>query len=229
MTISPQTIDQTYEGVVHIHSLGLPVESDVIFEDVWGDEESEKRAVRSWAEQLDRLVEYYFAHPELHRPRVLTRELYRLFEGGSDKKRTFCGAGRYTNTYTADGTRFPCFRFAPICVAEPLYDVFATPDVENKKCVSCAFEKICLSCEGFNYATTGSCFQRTSYHCKFFMVSLLASAKLLLLDHPEDLGHPREGQSKEEKMERMRRLLAIRAVNDLCTPVIEWASVNSKC
>ena len=30
-------------------------------------------------------------------------------------------------------------------------------------------------------------------------------------------------------MERMRRLLAIRAVNDLCTPVIEWASVNSKC
>ncbi len=228
MTISPHTIDQTYAGIMNIHSFGLPVEPDVVFEDVWGDEESEKRAVRSWAEQLDRLVEYYFVHPELYRPKLLTRELYRLFEDSSDKKRTFCGAGRYTNTYSADGTRFPCFRFASVCAPEPLYDVLATPDVENETCARCAFERICTSCEGLNYTTTGSAFHRTSYHCRFFMVSLLASAKLLLLHHPEDLSPPIEGQSKEEKLTQLRRLLTIQAVNDLCAPVLEWCSFDSK-
>ena len=218
MTIGPDTLDQTYDGVVHIHSLGLLVEPDVIFEDVWGDAESTSRAVRIWAEQLDRLVDFYFTHPELHRPKLLTRELYRLFEPAGEKKTTFCGAGRYTSTYTADGNKYPCFRFAPVCVPQPLYDVLASPDIENQQCSQCAFERICSSCEGFNYEVTGSCFNRTSYHCRFFQVSLLASAKLLMLDHPEDLMPLPEALSKDETLERMRRLLAIRTVNDLCDP-----------
>jgi sulfatase maturation enzyme AslB (radical SAM superfamily) len=227
MTISPYTIDQTYAGIMNIHSFGLSVEPDVVFEDIWGDEESEKRAVRSWAEQLDRLVDYYFEHPDLYRPKLVTRELYRLFQGSGNPKRTFCGAGRYTNTYSADGTKFPCFRFASVCAPEPLHDVLATPDVENEKCAKCAFERICTSCEGLNYATTGSSFYRTSYHCRFFMVSLLASAKLLLLDHPEDLAAPIAGQSKGEKLTQMRRLLTIHAVNDVCAPVLEWCCFDS--
>ena len=229
MTISPQTVGLTYDGVVHIHNLGLLVEPDVVFEDVWGDEESERKAVRSWAEQLDKLIYFYVAHPELHRPKVLTREIYHLFEITTGDKRTYCGAGRYTNTYTADGMKFPCFRFAPICVSQPLHDVLATPDIENEKCASCAFERICSSCEGVNYASTRSCFNRTTYHCRFFMVSLLASAKLLFLDNQADLDSSTEGLSTVEKLLRMRKFLAIRAVNDLCAPVIDWALSKSNC
>lgn len=228
MTISPRTIDQTYDGIVHIHSLGLPVEPDVVFEDVWGDEESEKRAVRSWARQLDRLVEYYFAHPELHRPNLLNRAFHRLFTDANGPKRTFCGAGKYLVAYASDGTKYPCFRFAPLCAPQPLYDILATPDVENEKCASCAFDRICPSCAGLNYRVTGSSFHRTSYHCRFFMVSLLASAKLLRLDHPEDLSPSIREQSQEEKLMRMRRLLIMRTVDDLCAPVLEWCQLPAE-
>jgi len=39
-----------------------------------------------------------------------------------------------------------------------------------------------------------------------------------MLDHPEDLMPLPEALSKDETLERMRRLLAIRTVNDLCDP-----------
>ena len=59
---------------------------------------------------------------------------------------------------------------------------------------------------------------------RFFKVSLLASAQMLLLDHPEDVRDLPKRVSKEEGLQRLRRLLAVRLVNDICGPVVEWAS-----
>ncbi|GEM_PF-184337 len=223
MTIGPETIDQTYDGVVHIHNLGLYAEFDVLFEDVWGSTDTERQAVRKWAEQLGKLVLFYHAHPKLPRPKVLSLRPEQLFDSTMPKSQTFCGAGKVVTCFATDGLEYPCFRFTPFIVKEPLFDVFSAPDLDNEQCSSCPFERICNTCEGNNYAITGSCFKRTSFHCRFFKVSLLFSAKLLLLDHPNDLCQPLEGQSKEERVRCMRRLLAIRAINDLCTPVVEWA------
>lgn len=69
---------------------------------------------------------------------------------------------------------------------------------------------------------SGSCFNRTSFHCKFFKVSLLASARLRLLDRPCEQAP--ENETREKRLERMRSLLAIRVINDICSPVVEWAS-----
>jgi sulfatase maturation enzyme AslB (radical SAM superfamily) len=228
MTIGPESLDLVYEGVVHIHNLGLMVEPDIVFEEVWGDPDSQRMAVRVWAEQLDKLVQFYFANPQFQPPDVLRRKLLRLFGVTPDPKRTFCGAGKHTTTFAADGREFPCFRFAPVSIDRPLDDVFGGPDIENDQCATCAFEKICPTCEGHNYLVTGSSFKRTTYHCRFFQVSLLASAKLMFLEHSEDLTHPPESQSEEEQLQRMRRLLAIRVVNDLCAPVVDWASIDSE-
>jgi sulfatase maturation enzyme AslB (radical SAM superfamily) len=220
MTIGPDTIGQAYEGVIHIHGLGLQADFDVVFEDVWGDAEAERRAVQVWAEQLDKLVTFYFEHPELRRPMVLARNLERLFSRKPSGQSTFCGAGKYVTSFSPDGVEYPCFRFAPIAVGEPLRDIFSAPGRENEQCAKCPFEKICTTCEGHNYSVTGSCFRRTTFHCSFFKVSLLACARLLMLDHPGDLSAPPEGESKEDRLSRMRRLLAVRAVNDLCAPVL---------
>jgi uncharacterized protein len=224
MTVSPQSIDQTYPGVMHIHSLGLQADFDVVFEDVWGTEDEERRAVRTWAEHLDKLVDFYFTHPELRRPMVLSRKLELLFARSAVGRRTFCGAGKYVFSYTSDGREWPCFRFSPVTVDKPLRDVFASADAENEQCRECPFEKICPTCEGHNYSVSGSCFRRTSFHCRFFKVSLLACAKLRLLEHPEDLVEPPDTLPTEERLERTRRLLAIRAINDLCSPVLDWAA-----
>ena len=83
--------------------------------------------------------------------------------------------------------------------------------------------KICTSCEGHNYEATGSCFERTSFHCKFDKISLLASAKMSLIDHPVNGAAASEQQGVDERLKEMRRLLAIRLVDDLCSPVRDWA------
>jgi uncharacterized protein len=221
MTIGPDTVNQAYEGVLHVHSLGLQAEFDVVFEDVWGDADSERRFVSIWMEQLEKLISFYGAHPELSRPLVLSRKLELLFDPESSESYTFCGAGKYVKGFTPDRVEYPCFRFAPYVVGKPLLDVLAAPDSENKQCASCPFVRICTTCEGHNYAVTGSCFHRTSFHCKFFMASLLATSKMLLIDHPDDLSAPPENLSQEERLRRLRRLLAIRVVNEVCSQAIE--------
>ncbi len=221
MTVGPESIDQMYDGVLHIHSLGLQADFDVIFEDVWGDTASKRRAVRVWAEQLDKLADFYFSHPELRRPMVLNRNLDLLFSRTLPEKRTFCGAGKHITSFTPDGLEYPCFRFAPIAVQNPTRDVFFGSGPVNEECARCPFEKICTTCEGHNYVVTGSSFKRTDYHCQFFKISLLACARLMMLDNPNDLATPSGDEPKEELLQRMRRLLAIKVVNELCSPVVE--------
>ena len=99
---------------------------------------------------------------------------------------------------------------------KPLHDILDSPEIENELCKKCAFVKICTTCEGNNYESTGSCFNRTTYHCRFFKASLLATAKLMLMEHPEDLHLVVKSQSKEEQLQQLKRLLTIRVVNELC-------------
>ena len=223
MTIGPETIEQTYDGVLHIHSFGLQAEFDVLREDVWGDAASEKRAVAAWTEQLQNLTAFYSLHPEISRPRVLNQKIEMLFDTRLRESNPFCGAGKHLICFTPDGIEYPCWRFSPLCVSEPLFNITGHATSENETCKSCPLVRICSSCPGNNYALTGSWSNRTAFHCGFFKASLLATVRMLLIDHPEYLLETFEGESKSEKLQRMRRLLAIRLINDVCNPVEECA------
>jgi|APTNR8051073442_1049403.scaffolds.fasta_scaffold01828_4 uncharacterized protein len=226
MTIGPDTLDQTYEGVRYLHSEGFQATFDVVFEDVWGDRRSERRAVGVWADQLDKLVHYYAANPDLPRPRVLSRKLERLFDPPSAESYTFCSAGQYVTSFLPDQREYPCFRFAPLVVDQPLENVLTDAGADSQQCQLCPFERICTTCEGHNYEVTGSPFVRTRFHCKFFKVSLLASAKMMLIDRGRDLldGGSDDAETTENQMRRLRTLLAIRVVNDVCGPLVDWAT-----
>lgn len=216
MTISPQTVDQVFEGIVYLHSLGFQVEADVVFEDVWGNEESLSWAVEAFAGQLDRVVEYYAAHPELPRAKLVRRPILDLFDSGWRRDLRFCGAGKHLVCYTAGGEEHPCMRFAPVSTSRPLRRVEDSPDAENSHCASCVFERLCPSCEGHNYQVNGSCWNRTAFHCRFFQASLLATTRLMLLDEPDLLTQPPTREDTPEQLTRLRKLLAVRAANDWC-------------
>jgi len=224
MTVGPETIDKVYDGVLNIHRMGLQVDFDVVFEDVWGDEASEARAVRSWAAELAKLIVFYRNNPELKRPMVLSRKLEFLFDRPTERKRTFCGAGKYVTSYLPDETKYPCFRLSPIAVAKPITDVMLASYASGEECATCPFERICTTCEGHNYSVTGSCFSRTRFHCRFFKISLLSCARLMMLDHAEHDMRSVDTMTKDEQKESLRRLLIVRTVNDFCTPVLDWAS-----
>jgi len=216
MTIGPRTIDQVFDGIMHLHSRGFKVEADVVFEDVWGEEASLSAAVAVFAQQLDLLVAYYGQHPEAPRPDLVQRPIMNLFEPGPPRSRAFCGAGKHLTCYAANGEPFPCMRFTSVTTSNPLKRIEDSPDQENEECAACVFERLCPSCQGHNYEVAGSCWRRTAFHCRFFKVSLLASARLMLLDEPDLLSASSVEEQTPQQIERLRKLLAIRAVNDWC-------------
>lgn len=215
MTISQYTINHVYDSVVHIHELGLPVKADIVFENVWDSEEAKKEALQIYAEQLDRLVSFYYENPELPRPGVVNRHIMGFYEGR--RRGTFCGAGKHLKCWTADGQEYPCMRFSPISTPDPLQSIDLTEGTVNEKCATCAFENLCPTCEGHNYEVTGSCFNRTNFHCEFFKLELLASAKLYFLENREDLlGTDFRKHSREDNLDHLRKILVIMAISDLC-------------
>lgn len=216
MTIGPQTVDQVYEGLLHLHSLGFEVDADVVFEDVWGDEVSLASAVEIFSQELAKLVEYYAAHPGVPRPKLVKRPLVELFNSKWTRDLTFCGAGTHLICYTASGEEYPCMRFSPVATCKPLRRLGDSPQAEGVPCSRCVFEPICPSCQGYNYTVNGSHINRTAYHCRFFQASLLASARLMLLEEPELLAPPSHDSKRPEQIERMQKLLAIRAVSEWC-------------
>ncbi len=181
MTISPDTIDQVAEGIINIHSLGLPVEAAVVFEDVWGDAESKRRHLESYEEQLAMLVDFYAERPELPVPFILNRDPAFLMLKHEPGER-FCGAGRYMAYYAPDGIRYPCHRFAPLSTTRPSTDPWGEQDALDMPalCQKCILLSFCPTCQGFNWEANGNTDARTTNHCEFFKLEVLASAKLLL-------------------------------------------------
>lgn len=217
MTISQYTIDQIYDGIKYIHSLGLPVEANVVFENVWGNEEEKQKVLQVYAEQLNKLVLFYFKNPHLPRPGLINKNIMSLYERRHPGDSMFCGAGRHLKCWTGEGEEFPCMRFAPISTSNILRDKELSKDHLNKKCQKCIFERLCPTCEGHNYEVTGSCFNRTDFHCEFLKLEILASAKLLFLENKEHLINTDLSlYTKEDNLNRMRRILAIKLINDLC-------------
>ncbi len=229
MTISQYTLDQMYEGVVHIHRLGLPVEPNVVFENVWGDVESKKGALRTYAGQLERLVHFYHRNPHLRKPRLINKNLMSLYDRRHPGDNMFCGAGSHLISWSADSREYPCMRFAPISTTRPIQKKLPDDHGVNKSCLKCPFERLCPTCEGHNFEVTGSCYERTDFHCEFLKLEILAAARLFFLEHRDDLlRKDLTVSAEEENINRLRRILAIRTIDDLCRDLIDdWPSLDS--
>ena len=222
MTISQYTIDQMYDGIVNIHNLGLPVEANVVFEDVWGSPAQRFDALQTYASELDKLVHFYHDNPKLRRPRLIDKNIMALYDGRHVGDDMFCGAGVQMNCWTADASQYPCMRFAPISTSNPLKNLEQSLDTINTKCRDCPFERLCPTCEGHNYEVSGSCHNRTSFHCDFFKVEMMAAAKLFFMENSEEmLAKDVVGATEEENLIRLRKLLVVKSIMDYCEHVLE--------
>jgi hypothetical protein len=212
-----------YEGVKHIHSLGLLVDANLVIDDVWGDGDERLNALRTYISQLNKLVYYYHSRPDLPRPDLLFHDIKRIFNRRSEEGvKAYCGAGTFMTCWSADETSYPCMRFAPICTSRPLQQINEqSVETVNEKCATCIFDGICPTCEGYNYEINGSCLARTDFHCEFFKLEMIASARLCLLDEKAYLLENEESEYVAEKQkERLQKLLAIKTINDNCKELI---------
>src|SRR5271157_1245997 len=73
MTISAESIPYVADSIIELEEMGVPFSANVVFEDIWGDEENKAKLLDVYAEQLDRLVQYYVKHPNLFPARIIDR------------------------------------------------------------------------------------------------------------------------------------------------------------
>lgn len=214
MTISKFTIPRLAESIMHIHKLGLPVEANILFENIWESKEEKNKFLNLYAEQLDLLVDFYANHPDLPRPRLIDKVLLSLLHPKSapPEESLFCGAGRYMIAYDCGGESYPCHRFAPLSAGNKNIDDNCLKSIPNPRemepCASCVLLQICPTCQGFNFEINCHPLKRTTFHCEFFKLEVLASAKLTYLDYQRKISDPSFSRYAQEDMFKVAGELA---------------------
>lgn len=177
MTIGPDTIGSVYEGIRNIESMGLLVAANVVYEPVWGDLENKKACLEKFSRQLQILIRYYESKPNARLPNLLSLPIHKLpFHG--EEENHWCGSGINMKAYDTDGRELPCHRFS-FFSSKKIYegsDSFG-PRVSTK-CDYCIYAAACPTCRGYNWQLYNNPNSRSSYHCEFIKLQLLATAKL---------------------------------------------------
>jgi uncharacterized protein len=177
MTISADTVGDVYEGIKNIESLELALSANVVFEPVWGDGPAKRSLLAKFAEQLDLLIEHYLENPELKIPTILSLPI-RLVIAPPNPQHRWCGSGVTMRCYDTDGRPLPCHRFSRFSTRKIYEGQQSVGQRITTKCDACRFIAACPTCAGFNWQVNGHPDSRTSYHCEFIKLQLLAAAKL---------------------------------------------------
>lgn len=201
MTINAESIPFVADSIIELEEMRIPFTANLVFEDIWGTPERKSALLSTYAQQLDRLVEYYLAHSDLFPARLIDVKCEFLSKDwpggrlvGADCVR-WCGAGHEMVVIEVDGSRSPCHRFSSWVTGRPLPKHIVNRQTSWKpdKCNACKLALLCPTCAGFNWQVNGDSGTRTTYHCEAFKLEVQASAKLqalrLLQRTPSDLAN----------------------------------------
>jgi uncharacterized protein len=181
MTLGPDTIDSIYNSIIHIESLGLPfVGANVVYEPVWGDLETKKACLIEYGRQLELLVEHYVHNVNLIPNKLLSLPIHRIVNHDDDDHR-WCGSGIHMRAYDTDGRVLPCHRFSRFSTNKIYEGSKSIEPHTPTKCDQCVYISACPTCRAYNWQVYGNPDSRTSHHCEFIKLQLLATAKLQYL------------------------------------------------
>lgn len=180
MTIGPDTIISIYDSILNIESLGLPhVAANVVYEPVWGDLDSKKTYLREFSHQLELLVEHYVNNVDLEVTTLLLLPIHNIVSKNKNKDDyRFCGSGVHMRAYDTDGRELPCHRFSRFATNKIYEGNKSIGPRITTKCDQCLYILSCPTCRGYNWQVYGNPDSRTSYHCEFTKLQMLACAKL---------------------------------------------------
>ncbi len=185
ITICAETIPYVAEGIIELEELGLNFTANIVFEDIWGDEERKNKLLEKYREQLLLLVDYYAERPHLEPVGpILTRDLEFIGIKKENKPEwkqvRYCGAGHDMVMADVDGTVYPCHRFTDWIAKRdaPQTHVNRQQTWKPEKCAECDYVTACPTCAGYNWEVNGDSGVRTTHHCEAFKLELPASAKL---------------------------------------------------
>lgn len=183
MTLSPNTIENVYDGVIYLHSLGFDVICNMAYGMKWPIS-----LLPKYKDNLMRLVEWYLSHPEMSVASVLSPFLsrigYKRCHPDCKKGYKWCGVGEVGTCYSPSGLAYPCQCFMPSTLEDGEKDYFSLIDFYDHskfvdpKCVKCPLLPSCATCCAHNYFMFGKVNLRPDDMCKFRQVELYMAAVL---------------------------------------------------
>lgn len=178
LTMSQFTLPTLADGIINLHQLGFTADATLSTGIDWNYADNEAVLVR----ELEKLVDFYIANPNLELCTMLNFDL-RLIFAKLNKNLRFCGAGEMTVCFDLEGNNYPCQGFAPISLGERAkkfkdYDISKFDLTRENPCYDCRFFFLCANCYSANLATTGCCHLVDINLCYSYRLCILASAKI---------------------------------------------------
>lgn len=168
-TISPQTIGNLAEGVMHLHNLGF---KNISCNLAVGVDWSSEIYANILEKELNKLISFYIENKNIKPCNLLDYKIENAAHPNNGKAIKFCGAGTRTKVYDIDGKVYPCQYFLPLTIGEKsnypikvnFTDIINIKDMDQK-CQNCVAVNICPSCYGSNYQETGDIHKKDENFC----------------------------------------------------------------
>lgn len=182
MTISTDTLESLYDGVVYLEDKGFSVSCNLAYGIDWSD----RKYADVLESELSKLIKRYLNDPALTPSRILKSNIDQLAAIQQDIK-PYCGAGTAMVAYDVDGLSYPCQFFMPIsCGEEKARNAdkidfptsFIPPDLIEEKCQNCVVRNVCPTCYGSNYSEFGNIYQQNDNYCALTKIIMRARSYL---------------------------------------------------
>lgn len=179
MTITEKTLHHLAEGAIELHQKGFEVSANMGHGVIWDENSPE-----ILKQQLDRLMQFYYEHPEYKPANTLNLPILDL-EPGKKTPRRFCGVGPMMRSYDVNGEHYPCHAFAPLCIGKEKAEASKKLDFTcpltlselDEKCRNCPVVGYCPTCYGINYGAFSNVYHVPEDHCRMMKMQFLCNAE----------------------------------------------------
>lgn len=191
MTVSVQSLPYLAESVKYLTERGFRVSCNLAYMTDWLSEKNKA----TLEEQLNKLIEYYIANPQVEKCSMMNLKLDLLARPrDSEKVRKYCGTGTAMVCYDMQGNPYPCQLFAPITAGNRAKKVGELEISERfdknlleKECRDCYYLNLCPFCLGSNWLSTGNLYKPDKERCELYKIIFAANAKLKALEWEKGL------------------------------------------
>lgn len=175
MTVSTETLGHLADGVLYLQSRGLKVECNLAESIDWSNE----RTLPTLHEQLAKLADHFLHNGSEMVPKILDIDFEAV--DGSQVLAKWCGAGEDTMcVIDVDGGKYPCQMFAPISAGKLARQKgqieLSDATLHDETCAECVLGRICGTCYGANFLSTGDPARRNRDMCKVMRIRALVAA-----------------------------------------------------
>lgn len=196
MTISHNTLPMLAEGIKHLHKMGFrKIQANMAM----GQQDWDGCDFRIYADQLNILIEFYMANPDINRCALLNLDILTSMNLDG-KNRKFCGCGENVKCVDYGGKEYPCQMFAPITLDSIQLKCASKIDFSNhslfnnETCNNCIINVKCPRCFGMSYKSKNDIKYREPFLCKAFKIQFLSN--LILMQKRIDAGLEEENKDK---------------------------------